>query len=146
MVVIFVFGRVLNCITMLLCGIYNITLLSCTFGNRMVQHNDGLIHKELSNAWSCMTDDKFCVFWSEAKQRREMKFGRREDQQNGKKTTRLESKSCPKLWQMQHHVEHTQMHRPIGIVFLLFSSLGHLLIVNVLVCVELLIMAQLQVL
>jgi hypothetical protein len=34
-----------------------------------------------------MTDDKFlCFFLSEAKQRRERKFGRREDQQKGKKT------------------------------------------------------------
>jgi hypothetical protein len=78
---------------MLLCGIYNITLLSCRFGNCMVQHNDRLIHKQLSNAWSCMTDDEFCVFWSKAKQRRQMKFGRREDQQNGKKTIRLGPKS-----------------------------------------------------
>jgi len=47
---------------MLLCGICNITLLSCKFGNSMVQHKDGLIHKELSNAQSCMIDDEFCVF------------------------------------------------------------------------------------
>ncbi len=76
MVVIFVFGKVLNRITMLLCGICNITLLSCKFGNSMVQHKDGLIHKELSNAQSCTIDDEFCVFQSKAKQRREMEFGR----------------------------------------------------------------------
>jgi hypothetical protein len=45
MVVIFVFSRVLNHITMLLCGICNIILLSCKFGNRMVHNNDGLIIK-----------------------------------------------------------------------------------------------------
>jgi hypothetical protein len=84
MVVIFVLGRVLNCITMLLCGIYNITLLSCKFGNSMVQHKDGLIHKELSNAQSCMIDDEFCVFQSEAKQRREMEFGRRTNKRERK--------------------------------------------------------------
>jgi hypothetical protein len=64
---LFFFGGVSNCITMLLCGICNITLLSCKFGNHMVQHNDGLIHKELLNAWSCMTDDKFCVFLKRSK-------------------------------------------------------------------------------